>query len=124
MEYGKIAEHIHRGSTLLQDLETASIVIGDVSSAMVEAGLCKRKVIQIIWSERSKGTLNDPLYGFTIKIANEQEQIEKAIKYCIEAKEKNQINEYYMYKDPHFLDSIKNYVSELLTEKKSTRFKQ
>lgn len=115
-EYGHIAEHIHKGNSLLQDIEAASIVIGDVSSAMVEAGLCKRKVIQIIWSDRSKETLNDPLYGFTIKIANKQEEIEKAIQNCMENDKENQINEYYMYKDPCFLDNIKKYVLELITE--------
>ena len=38
------------------------------------------------------------------------------IQNCMENDKENQINEYYMYKDPCFLDNIKKYVLELITE--------
>lgn len=66
-EYGDISKHININNTLLEDIGLAEIVIGDISSAMIEAGLCGRSVIQIIWNELSKNGSLDPMYGFTEK---------------------------------------------------------
>lgn len=113
-EYGEIGGHTTGDRTLLEDLDSVSIVIGDVSSAMVEAVLCGKNVIQIVWNELSEQASKDPMYSFTIKVSGEKKDIMKAINQCMNADLECQIDEYYIFKNPSFYHDIYNYIDELL----------
>ena len=113
-EYGEIIDHTQKDKTLLEDLDSASIVIGDISSVMIEAGLCGRDVIQILWNELSRTASMDPMYSFTIKVGNVRNEIKSAINQCLSSHERHKIEEYYMYKNPNFFDDIHGYVEELI----------
>lgn len=120
--YGAIRDHVTNGNTLLEDLKSNSIIIGDVSSVMIEASLCKRKVVQIVWSIRSKDAANDPMYSFTIKTSDSRDMIKKAIQECQMKDEINQIDSYYMYRDNNFSSNIKSYVAEFINKSKDTLY--
>ena len=115
-EYGDLKDYIHTSNTLLEDIDSANIVIGDISSVMIEAGLCGRDVIQILWNELSRTASKDPMYSFTIKVSNERDEIKNAITRCLSYHERHQIEEYYMYRNPTLFEDIRRYIEELINQ--------
>ena len=116
-EYGDILNHISRSNKLLEDIANARIVVGDISSVMVEAGLCRKHVIQIMWNQLSRTASTDPLYGFTIKVNEARGEIREAICQCLNSDVENEIDEYYLYRNQSFFDDINKYVDELIRNK-------
>lgn len=112
--YGTIKDHITRGNSLLEDLASNSIIVGDVSSIMIEASLCKRKVVQIVWNDRSRDAANDPMYNFTVKATNDYDSIKDAISSCMNNDDAKQIDSYYMYRDADFTKNIKEYIATFI----------
>lgn len=113
-EYNQLLPYISKNKNLWDDLKKANIVIGDISSAMVEAGLAGRKVIQIIWSERSNVALKDPIYSFTYKVNANYNNIKKAIEDCLNSSSQDFINDYYFWYDPEFKTNIHNLILDLV----------
>jgi len=111
-EYGDLKKYISKYNLLNDDLNANNIIVGDLSSAMVEAGLLGRHVIQIIWSERSKIAKSELTYNFTIKVSNNYQEIQKALLECVNNNLEPELNEYYIYIDTNF----KKHVHELLEE--------
>ncbi len=114
LEYGELINYIRKNTTLLEDLKLSSIVIGDFSSAMIEASLCNRKVVQVVWSDRSKETLKDPMYSFTYKTSDNYDDIKITLKKCIEDKNNSIIDDYYMHKELFFEENIKKNVERII----------
>lgn len=99
---------VSKGIPLLQDIEQSKIVVGDVSSSMIEAAMYGRPVVQIIWSDRSKIGTCDPMYSFTLKCSDKSDDIAKTIAQALSLENQDTfIDEYYMYIDNDFDKSIR-----------------
>ncbi len=107
-----LATGIEKGVPLEKDLSKYDVVIGDVSSVLVEAAMYGKKVIQIIWSDRSKIGLEDPLYSFTFKCTGDYSEMEKTIVSVVDGDERRTVDEYYLKTEPDF----KGKISQLLDE--------
>lgn len=94
--------------SLYEDFNDAHVVVGDISSAMIEAGIFGRVVVQVIWSERSREALDDPLYNFTFKTDSNSSNIEKAILGAVNDKDNTKIDKYYLDLNDDMLDRVKN----------------
>ena len=66
--------------SLSKDVISSGIVIGDTSSALLEANLLHRRAIQVVWSDKLGIDLYDELYDSFIKAENSKESIREAIK--------------------------------------------
>lgn len=111
--YEDLIEYISVNKNLMDDLNRSSIIVGDVSSVMIEAGLVGRHVVQIIWSERSQVGLSDPMYSFTEKSDCSYESISRAIENCIIRKEANRLDDYYLWVNENIKDDFKKIMMEL-----------
>lgn len=112
-DYNEIKNFISDNKNLMVDLQRATIVIGDVSSVMLEASLVERHVIQIIWSERSKVGQKDPMYSFTEKTDNSYDGIATAIDKCMNRLIPNKIDDYYLWVNKNIKEDVKNIFLEL-----------
>ena len=112
--YGILLKSIRKGVPLAEDLKYNEIVIGDISSVMLEAGLIGRKVIQIIWSDRSKIGFTDPIYSFTLKCSDNYQDIEQLLDNVFNKDDEAFIDDYYLKVNDNFETTIFNLINELL----------
>ena len=116
-KYNIFKEKISKNSSLMFDLKETWVVVGDISSTMVEAALVGRPVVQVIWRPRSEIGVTDPMYGFTKKTINDKSHIEKTILNCVESEYVNSLNKYYIMRNDNLKQDIKKYIDELINEK-------
>lgn len=114
MNYGDIKECVSNNKELMDDLNRVSIVIGDVSSVMLESALVGKHVIQIIWSERSSVGLKDLMYSFTEKTDATYAGISKAIDNCINREKANAIDDYYLWINENIGADLNDIMMELI----------
>jgi len=117
-KYNKL--NVSKNKDLIDDIEWAAVVVGDVSTAMFQASLYRRPVVQLIWSNRSKKTLNDKMYSFTIKCQNSWIDINAALCRAFEYEDQPNLDYYYMYINKNFRDDIRNYINELVEKRNAT----
>ncbi len=112
--YGELLDtNIMKGIPLISDLMESSVIIGDISSVMVEAGIMGCPVIQIIWSERSKIGVIDPMYSFTVKVRPIYDEMEKAILSLITGVASVKIDSYYLLKNDNFISDVKTEIRKI-----------
>ena len=112
-DYNDIKAFISANKNLMDDLQRATIIVGDVSSVMLEAALVDRHVIQIIWSERSRVGQKDPMYSFTEKTDNSYDGITTTIDKCLDREIPNKIDDYYLWVNENIKKDVKNIFHEL-----------
>ena len=113
-EYGDIQQTISNEASLFEDIANSKIIIGDVSSCMIEAALMRRCVIQIVWSERSQILLSDPLYSFSEKTSSSKSDIKAAIKKGVSLEKGNSIDSYYLYLNDSFKDDVHKLLLDII----------
>ncbi len=114
--YGDLASHISCHTDLIDDLSESKLVVGDISTALVEAGLCGLNVVQVIWNDNSRNALSDPIYGFTKKVSNDYDEMKKAIADLISSESRPQLNEYYLYNNPNIKSDAVKYLTGAIYE--------
>lgn len=83
---------------LYEDFSRATVVIGDISSAIIEAGIVNKCVIQIVWNNDIYERLNEQgEFSFTTKVKNEFEDIENAIIKSMNSNNNTHIDSNYLY---------------------------
>lgn len=86
---------ISRETDLMNDIADSALVMGDVSSVLLEAGLAHRKAISIIWNDKVKEMVKDPAYLTVVKVENRLEDIIKSIEDNIGVYDNNGLVDYY-----------------------------
>ena len=114
--YGDLSEHISCHVDLIDDLSESKLVVGDISTALVEAGLCGLNVVQVIWNDNSRNALTNPIYDFTKKVSNDYDEIKNAITELISSDERPQLNEYYLYNNPDIMSDAVKYLTGAIHE--------
>ncbi len=113
-DYGELSSYVSQGRTLLEDFSFSKVAVGDISTAMVEAALSGLQVVQVLWNDRTKEVINDHTYDFTIKVNNNYNEIEQAIKSGMFADVQIDINNDYLYINPCICDNVSDYINEVI----------
>lgn len=66
-------------SNVQKDILDSGIVIGDISSMLLEANILNRRVIQLIWNDNVKKLSQSELYDSFVKISNNTNELTDAI---------------------------------------------
>lgn len=80
---------------LMEELSKCDLVIGDMSTVLLEAGLAYRKAIQILWNKRIMEIAEDPVFTPVVKVENDFDSIVSAISSNIGIYDKSPLVDYY-----------------------------
>lgn len=79
-EFGNLHNfNISKEKNLYKDIKDSGIIIGDLSSTLLEANLLHRRSVQIKWNEIVENFSKNELYDSLIKVGNQKVEIKHAI---------------------------------------------
>ncbi len=112
--YNLTGFYVSTEKDLQKDLVSANIVVGDISSVLVEAGFLDKQIIQIIWDDFSEYAASKLDYSNTNKISfYPVETFTRRLKALIDGPNKK-IDNYYMYKNNKLKETLIEYVDSLI----------
>lgn len=106
--------HISKNKVLKEDILTSRLIIGDISSVLLEAGLYNRRVIQIIWDEDSRRISQMPIYENTIKLdLNHENDLNNSIN-SILREPIPPFDSYYLFNNANIREVLYEYVDAII----------
>lgn len=116
--------NISTEKSLYKDLASVDLLIGDVSSVMVEGALIGKSTVQVLRNDYIEKIANDNIFSFAYKVKFDRTEIKNAIVNNLEHPTKPVIDRNELYINPNIINDVKNEIINIVKNSRNNNDNQ